>query len=166
MEKTIIKILLADDDDDDCYFFEQALKAFPMSVELTAVNNGEQLMESLHNTQIEPPQILFLDLNMPRKNGFECLLEIKTNKQLSKIPVVIFSTSFEQEVVNALYNSGASYYIRKPAEINSYKSIIKHAITLITTPEKNSFTQPDKMDFILNVENLLLSEGPKNKNIN
>jgi CheY-like chemotaxis protein len=159
MEINSLQILLADDDEDDCYFFKQALQGFPMPVNLTAVNNGEQLMENLNDSKIELPQILFLDLNMPKKNGFECLLEIKENKKFKQIPVVIFSTSFEQEVVKLLYDNGAQYYIRKPAEIKSYKSIIKHAITLITnnqSADTNNLLQPYRVDFILTVDNALI----------
>src|SRR6185295_4050117 len=98
-----LNILLADDDTDDCIFFKAAVKEFSMATTLSTVHDGEQLMELLTKEGNELPDVLFLDLNMPRKNGFECLSEIKQNKNLEHLPVIMFSTSFEQEVVNLLY---------------------------------------------------------------
>ena len=108
MSSKHLNLLLADDDTDDCIFFKEALKEFPLSTHLTTVHNGEQLMQLLTNETNELPHVLFLDLNMPRKNGFECLSEIKLNKKLKQLPVIIFSTSFEQDDVNLLYKNGAN----------------------------------------------------------
>ncbi len=62
---------------------------------------------------------------MPRKNGFEYLLEIKLNKKLQPLLVIMFTTSFDQEVVNMLYQNGAQYFIRKPAVFSQFKKIIE-----------------------------------------
>jgi len=75
-----LNILLADDDIDDCIFFKEALEEFTIPSNLTTVNDGEQLMQILTDETNQLPNILFLDINMPRKNGFECLSEIKLNK--------------------------------------------------------------------------------------
>ena len=87
-----VNILLADDDSDDCLFFKDVLDELNLPTLLTTVHNGEQLMEVLLKST-ELPDILFLDLNMPRKNGFECLSAIKQTKKLNQVPVIIFSTS-------------------------------------------------------------------------
>ncbi len=81
-----LNILLADDDTDDCVFFKRALKELAIPISLTTVHDGEQLMDFLANKTNELPHVLFLDLNMPRKNGFECLSEIKSNEKLSQLP--------------------------------------------------------------------------------
>src|ERR1035438_6847359 len=88
-------IFLADDDADDCTFFEEALRDLQVQAQLTIVNDGVALMTTLDETVTEPPppHVIFLDLNMPRKNGFECLDEIRQNPRFKEIPVVIFSTS-------------------------------------------------------------------------
>ncbi len=145
-----VNILLADDDTDDCIFFKDALKGLVLSTQLTAVHDGEQLMKLLANATGELPHILFLDLNMPRKNGFECLLEIKQNNMLEGLPVAIFSTSFEQEVVNLLYKNGAQYFIRKPSEFSQFKQMIFYALTLRI---QGNVLQPGKESFVLTVEN-------------
>ncbi len=147
-----LNILLADDDTDDCIFFKAVLDELALSTHLITVHDGEQLMHLLVNETIEFPHVLFLDLNMPRKNGFECLSEIKLNNRLKKLPVIIFSTSFEQEVVNQLYKNGAQYFIRKPSEFSQFKRIIQQTLTLIT--QENS-PQPDREGFVLTVQNSL-----------
>ena len=143
-----LNILLADDDTDDCIFFKEALEELLLSTNLTAVHDGEQLMQLLSNDTTELPHILFLDINMPRKNGFECLTEIKLNKRLKDLPVVIFSTSFEQDVVNLLYENGAQYFIRKPSEFLQFKKIILHTLTLIM---QGNNAQSSKENFVLKV---------------
>ena len=88
-----LNILLADDDADDRYFFERALQDLPITTNLKTVPDGARLMEYLYKNTDHLPDVLFLDNNMPRKNGSECLAEIKNNAQLKGIPIVMCSTS-------------------------------------------------------------------------
>lgn len=150
---TPLNILLADDDTDDCIFFKEAVEELQLVTNLAVVHEGEQLMQLLANEAAKLPHVLFLDLNMPRKNGFECLSEIKLNKRLSQLPVVIFSTSLEQEVVNQLYKNGAQYFIRKPSEFSQFKKIIHHTIALIA---QNKNSQPARENFVITVQNSLV----------
>lgn len=161
-----LNILLADDDIDDCLFFKEALEALPVITKLKVVYDGDELMNYLTDNKAQLPHVLFLDINMPRKNGFECLIEIKQHKNLSAMPVVIFSTSYEQEVVNLLYKNGAQYFIRKPPEFRQFKKIIFHVLTLITQDLLNgrvrlpaaqvkNNVQPAPENFVLTVENIL-----------
>ena len=147
-----LNILLADDDKDDRFFFEMALDALTITTKLATVVDGEKLMVYLSDNVRQLPDVLFLDLNMPRKNGFECLSEIKGSKTLKQLPVIIFSTSFEQEVVNLLYLNGAHYFMRKPAEFSQLKKIIQQTVTLITQENK---VQPTRENFVLTVQNSL-----------
>ena len=146
MQTNTLNILLADDDLDDCSFFQEALEELKISVKLTTVNNGVQLMQLLCIKDTLLPDIIFLDLNMPRKSGFECLSEIKVIDKLKTIPVMIFSTSLDINVVNLLYEKGACYYIRKPGEFNKLKKIILEVVTLISQSE---LTQPARDKFLL-----------------
>ncbi len=102
-------------------------------------------MDHLYKTA-ELPDILFLDLNMPRKNGFACLDEIKKDERLKSIPVITFSTSFEQSVVSLLHKNGAHYYIRKPNEFDKLKELILRALTLTLA---NSPDNTENEDFVL-----------------
>jgi len=126
-------ILLADDDEDDCLLFKDALEELELPVYLTVTNNGEQLMQALSDTNGLLPDIIFLDLNMPRKNGFECLTEIKQSEKLKQLPIVIFSTSFEKDMADLLYRQGAQYCIRKPNEFSRLKEVIHQALSMNTT---------------------------------
>jgi CheY-like chemotaxis protein len=137
-------LLLADDDSDDCSFFKEALEELPISATLVTVNDGVQLMNFL-SAVANLPDVLFLDLNMPRKSGFECLSEIQSIDKFKDLPVIIFSTSFNLEVVDLLYQIGAHYYIRKPGEYNKLKTAILDAVTLISENK----TQPEREKFII-----------------
>ena len=145
-----LNILLADDDTDDCIFFKEALGELLISTDLTAVHDGEQLMQLFTNETNELPHVLFLDLNMPRKNGFECLSEIKLSEKLNQLPVIIFSTSFEQDVVNRLYKNGAQYFIRKPSDFTQFKKIIHDSLILIA---QGKISQPTRENFVLTEQN-------------
>lgn len=147
MNTTPLNLLLADDDLDDCLFFQEALEDMSSTAKLTTVNDGAQLMNFLAANGGNLPDMLFLDLNMPRKSGFECLSEIKSDENLKKLPVIIFSTSLDLEVVNLLYEKGAHYYICKPGIYSKLKEVILNAITLVTQsnsipPPRNQFVLP------------------------
>ncbi len=128
---TTRSVFLADDDADDCALFEEALIEIALPIQLTTVHDGEQLMNLLKRDTGSLPSVLFLDLNMPRKNGFECLSEIKQSKQLSNLNVIILSTSYQPEVANLLFKNGAHQYIRKPSDFNDLKRLIHQALTKI-----------------------------------
>jgi CheY-like chemotaxis protein len=138
-------LLLADDDTDDCIFFKEVLEDLPYVVTLSTVNNGVALMKVLNEQMSDLPDALFLDLNMPLKSGFECLMEIKLIDKLKSLPIIIFSTSLNPTVVNKLYEQGANYYIRKPGEFPSLRKVIEEAIRLIS---QNSIL-PSRDKFII-----------------
>jgi CheY-like chemotaxis protein len=149
-----INILLADDDQADCLLFKLALEALPLTATLNMVYDGEQLMETLSATSTLP-DVLFLDLNMPRKNGFSSLGAIKRNTGLWGLPIVIFSTSSEDKAVNNVFRDAAYYYIRKPEDFNLLKKVLYQALTLISRPDR---TMPNKENFMLTGENVVIPE--------
>lgn len=140
-------LLLADDDEDDCDFFREALDELPVPTNLVTVNDGVQLMDFLSQNSTENlPNILFLDLNMPRKNGLECLTEIKQKEEYKDLPVIIFSTSLDRDIVDLVYEKGAVHYIRKPGEFAKLKKVIASALRIAS---ESNFKKPVKEDFIL-----------------
>jgi CheY-like chemotaxis protein len=149
MPLTHLKILLAEDDSDDCNFFKEALKELALPTLPNTVQDGEQLMQQLTTAANELPDVFFLDLNMPRKNGFECLSEIKLNKKRSQLPVIIYSTSFHNTIADILYRNGATFYIDKPTDISALKKTVQQIITLIAA---GNITQPAKENFVVTVE--------------
>src|SRR6186713_977927 len=130
MEEIKNRLLLADDDVDDCIFFKEALEELPFTSSLTTVNDGVELMQLLKRSN-NLPDMLFLDLNMPRKTGYECLSEIKSDDKLKNLPVIIISTSFEHDVVNSLYKEGADFYLCKPGDFSVLKQRIYSAVNLV-----------------------------------
>jgi CheY-like chemotaxis protein len=142
-----IHILLADDDQDDCFFFSEALGKLSIATQLTTVDNGERLMTYLSRNSTELPDVLFLDLNMPRKNGAECLREIKQNKKLKELPVIIYSTYLHSTVADQLYKNGAHYFIRK-GDLPELRNVLKKVLTMIAD---NKFERPSRNKFILNL---------------
>jgi CheY-like chemotaxis protein len=141
-----LKIVLADDDPDDCIFFKKALEDLKLSTHLTIVNDGEELMNHLSENSKNLPDILFLDLSMPRKNGLECLLEIMKDKNLVDISIVILSTSNSKDTISRVFGIGANVYIHKPGDFAQLKQVIHHALPIAS--EKIFSQSPVK--YILN----------------
>lgn len=123
-----LRILLADDDDDDCFFFNKILTSLPVATTLTVVGNGEQLMNELRRQPTTLPDLLFIDLNMPLLNGYECLTAIKNDPQLVQLPVTILSTFIAPPVEAKLYALGAAHCIQKPTDFNQLKAVIGEVI--------------------------------------
>lgn len=136
MNSKPINILLADDDNADCLLFKEALEELPVEAHLTVRNDGDQVMAELTQKGNNLPDVLFLDLNMPRKNGFATLGAIKRDTRLQELPVIIFSTSSEMDTVKKVFRDAAHYYICKPADFLQLKKVIYEALTLIT--QKNN----------------------------
>ena len=139
-------LLLADDDHDDRTFFSDAVAELDISVNLTLVKDGLELMNLLIDDNYTIPHVIFLDINMPLKNGVECLREIKCNDKLKHIPIVMFTTAFNVELVNELYSGGVKYFIKKPNSFNQLKLVIERAISLLDS-DINSKTE--FRDFVL-----------------
>ncbi len=142
-EKTVF---LADDDIDDCFLFEDALSEVSTHTKLTTANDGIELMNILEKTVPPQPDVIFLDLNMPRKNGFECLIELKSINRFKDIPVVIFSTSSETGFIDKVYENGADYYLCKPGSFQHLKSAISKVLSIDWEAHKK---QPSRDEFLL-----------------
>lgn len=141
-------ILLADDDTDDCMFFANALEELKVHYKLKTVFDGEQLMHFLENNE-NLPDIIFLDMNMPCKNGFECLAEIRQSERYKMIPVIIISTSLDENIIKLLHENGAFFYIKKPSLFAHLKKLMSLVINLIAA---GNYNQPSIEKFVLTAE--------------
>jgi CheY-like chemotaxis protein len=130
MTKDPIQVLLADDDEDDRLFFSDAFREIKIKTLVETVNDGVELMEYLNQKTEDQPHILFLDLNMPRKSGMECLLEIKQMNRYKEMAVAIYSTSASDEDIEETFILGANVYIKKPSNFNTLKKILEQVITV------------------------------------
>ncbi len=153
-----ITILLADDDHADCLLFKEALAELPVSAQLTIVHNGEDVLEELTKKGNALPDVLFLDLNMPRKNGFSTLGEIKRNTDLEELPIIVFSTSSQMETIKRVYRDAANFYICKPVEFLQLKKVIYEALTLITQ-EHNPL--PLQENFMITGDTIIIPDTAK-----
>ncbi len=116
-------IVLAEDDEDDRMFFTDALSAAKIATIVDTVNDGVELMEYLENAK-RLPDLIFLDLNMPRKGGMECLSEIRKNSTLKHLSVAIYSTSSAEKDIDDTFVRGANIYIRKPTDFQTLKKVL------------------------------------------
>lgn len=126
---TELQIILADDDADDRLFFAEAVEKVSSSLKLTTVEDGEQLMDMISKIESPPPpDLIFLDINMPGKTGDVCLKEIRANNKFQNVPVIIFSTSTYQPFIKESYQNGASMYVSKSVffedEVANLKKIL------------------------------------------
>jgi CheY-like chemotaxis protein len=140
-----ITILMADDDPDDCLLVRDAFKESRLVNDLRFVEDGEDLLDYLKHqgkyagADSSPrPGIILLDLNMPRKDGREALKEIKSEPDLRSIPVVVLTTSKQEEDVFRSYDLGASSYITKPVTfeglVEVMKSLGKYWLDIVELP--------------------------------
>lgn len=125
-----LRILLADDDEDDRMFFSEAIGELKMNNELTLFEDGKDLMNYLVNPESELPHILFLDLNMPYKNGLECLKEIRADHRFKEVSIAIYSTSSSESDIEDTFIEGANIYIKKPNDFSELKRVIKEVLQL------------------------------------
>lgn len=121
------RILLADDDEDDRQLFEEAVSYIHPGLEIEKAETGFELLKKLATGQ--KPDMVFLDLNMPGKNGKECLIEIRNNKKWKDIPVIIYSTSFNKKDISDTYQAGANLYLLKPTSFPELIQRIKQSFS-------------------------------------
>lgn len=122
-------IFYADDDHDDLEFFKDVIEAIGQKINLLTHDHGDKILSALRNPP-PIPQLIFLDLNMPGKSGFEVLQEVKSTESLKDLPVVIFSTSNDQGNITRSMQMGANFYVTKPTSFESLKKSIEHTLQI------------------------------------
>ena len=121
-------IILAEDDEDDQMFFRDALQEISSEIDLHINDNGEELMSALTKECSLIPDIIFLDLNMPIKDGFTCLQEIRVNDKFKNCPVIILTTSNNPEHIELAYQFGANLFVSKPNNFYDLKTTLNTII--------------------------------------
>jgi len=121
------KIYLAEDDLDDRELFMEALSEIPLHTEVSQFDNGVDLMDDLFSDS-PLPDAIFLDLRMPLMDGFECLADIRSFEQFSKIKIIVYSSTFHEREVDQLKADGANQYLQKPNSFNQLKTLLYQSI--------------------------------------
>lgn len=129
MQAETIFVLLADDDEDDRLIFQDAFEELKMKTMVKTVNNGVELMQYLTTSDSRLPHLLFLDLNMPLKNGFECLGEIRKSEELKDLTVAVYSTSSSEKDIENTFIQGANVYINKPSDFKELKRMLQEVLS-------------------------------------
>lgn len=135
-------IILVDDDADDRDLFQEALSCIHPLAHVETRCDGEELMDGLASMAMVP-DVIFLDLNMPRKNGKECLIELRANIKFRETPIVIYTTSLNPVDIHETYSHGATYFMRKPNSFNELKetlhNLLYSQLTKIVERSKEKF---------------------------
>lgn len=148
MQNNYINIILADDDTDDILFFTDAFDSLKINTKVKVFKDGFELMNYLNKEDAALPDVLFLDLNMPKKSGIDCLLEIKANSKMSGIAIAIYSTSASEEDIEKTFVLGANIYIKKPGDFEKLKNVLSRVVSINWQYHTNNL---NKDNFLLSV---------------
>jgi DNA-binding response OmpR family regulator len=136
-------ILMADDDKDDFHILEEAVKGANEQVTVAYAANWMDLWRFLLK---HVPDVIFLDLNMPVKDGFECLQLLRAERKYNKIPIIIYSSSTNRVDIDKSYNLGANYFVVKPNSVEEISKILQK----ITRMSKEQLQkQPSREEYVI-----------------
>ncbi len=128
--KQILNVALADDDEDDRLFFQEAIEDISIRTKLSLLSDGQKLMDYLNLPNIILPNLIFLDLNMPIKNGMQCLKEIRSNPKLNDVCIAIYSTSCSENDIEETFVNGANVYLNKPNNFSKLRDSIEKVLQI------------------------------------
>lgn len=148
MVKLPLRILLTDDDQGDRILFTEIFDEMTEKTIVQTLNNGAELMKYLNENDKPLPDLLFLDLNMPHKNGLECLREIRGNSEFDDMSIAIYSTSNFDKDINQTFEEGANIYITKPSDFQELKKVLAKAVSFTRQEKDSGF---NKENFVLKI---------------
>ena len=137
-------VLLAEDDDEDYFVFSLAVQELSFRVILTRAENGEILLKMLDE---QHPDILFLDLLMPCKDGRQCIKEIRSNRKYDTLPIIVYSSFHDLKNIEFCYREGSNLYAIKPGSLNELKSVLEK---IFSVDWKKMLYFPTLAEFVLN----------------
>lgn len=143
LERTYV--LLAEDDDDDYLIFSLAVDEITsVRVELKRAENGDILMRLLDEKH---PDLLFLDLLMPCKDGRQCIREIRSNRKFDSLPIIVYSSMSDIESIEFCYREGSNLFAKKPSSLSDLKSILERIFSM---DWKRMLYYPPMSQFVIN----------------
>ncbi|MCW3104771.1 MAG: response regulator receiver [Bacteroidetes bacterium] len=147
-------ILYADDDPDDHEFFREALSRLDFKTELFIVWDGTEVIPKLAAVK---PDLIFLDINMPKKCGRQCLKEIRSDNTFADTPVIIHSTAQDEKDINFTRKHGANLYVVKSCTMEAQMAVLKLILSLynyrcLSSTNKNDFVLLDHKRYSRNLK--------------
>jgi CheY-like chemotaxis protein len=142
----VTNVILAEDDQDDVLIFKLALNSLPIAVELRHADDGEKLFILLKQLI---PDILFLDINLPCKDGIACIVEIRRNKEYNEVPVIMYTSYKSKEYINDSFENGANFYLIKA---NSVEKIAEKLRVIFSIDWKKFMYYPPKSQFVIDTK--------------
>lgn len=130
----VSSVVLADDTLEHCFFFRKALKEIAPDIQYTEVYDGEKLINLLEGYL---PDLLFMELSMPCKNGMQCIREIRENRSYDLMPIIVFSINSKPNAIQNAYSLGADLYIIKPGEYSALASCLEKVLSMDWKNKKN-----------------------------
>ena len=138
-------VLMAEDDDEDYYIFSLAVKELSFTVVLSRAENGDILMKLLEEEKL--PDMLFLDLLMPCRDGRTCIKEIRANTKYDSLPVIVYTSLSDLTNIEFCYREGSNLYAIKPATLNELRGILEKIFSI---DWKKILYFPPRSEFVLN----------------
>ncbi len=125
-----LRLLLAEDNEDDVFLIRQAFARAEVPIDMSIVGDGANAVRFLQQEppfeNAQRPQVVLMDINMPLKNGFEALAELKSDPDLCSIPIIMMTTSNREEDIALSYARGASSFITKPTTIEDLERVARY----------------------------------------
>lgn len=141
----LLQVLVVEDSLSDVRLMREALRDTQFPVQLTVAHDGVEALDLLETSKAglaTLPDLILLDLNLPKKNGREVLMEIKNDALLKKIPVLVMTSSTDEDEISEVYNLKANCYIRKPSELHEYQKVVRAIedfwLITVVLPDSNS----------------------------
>lgn len=128
MKKSNLTIVIIDDDPDDTFFMREALGTVNLKVRLVTFLNPVEALRTLTLEKSVLPDVIFMDINMPLKNGFECLRELRKSERFDKSAIVMYSTAMTPGMTRELVALGASHTFVKPIHPDGYQGMVRHVL--------------------------------------
>lgn len=142
--KQEVTIFYTDDDQEDIAFFKEIVSLINSDLSVVTQCNGKELLHALDNPPPHP-YVIYLDLNMPGLNGFDVLKKMRESHDSKSLPVVVFSTSSDEQTIQKSWDMGANYYLPKTGLFDQLKKSIEHTLNI----NWNSFNA-DRSNFVYN----------------
>ncbi len=138
-----LNVLLVDDDSEESYLFNEALEHAHLNIALSRANDGNDLIAYLQNQPT--PDLVFMDINMPYKDGLEALTEIRSNPKFKSLPLIIYSTTKNEDSINACYEKGADLFVIKPNDFDDLMQVVEK----VCTHDWKNYTKPSRENFVI-----------------